>query len=386
MRFVIAPDSYKGSLSSVEVAGVIEQGLRQVFPEAEVVKVPIADGGEGTVEAFLTALGGEKRKVKVTGPLGNPVEGFYGLLPDGQTAVIEMAAASGLPLVPPEQRNPLLTTTYGTGELIRAALEAGCSKIIIGIGGSATNDGGMGMAQALGIGFYDDEGSELGFGGANLSRLSRIDLSKMNPALKKAQLIVACDVDNPLCGPTGASRVFGPQKGATPAIVKQLDAGLARLAGVIKAQTGKDILNMPGAGAAGGLGGGLVGLLGAVLRPGIDIVIDSTGLEEKIKGADLVITGEGRTDYQTARGKAPVGIARVAKKYNVPVIAFSGGLGEKYEEVYGAGLDAVFSIPPGPVTLEMAMQNGKQYLLGKVVNIARLLQAVGFAKVYAKNS
>ncbi|WP_227763764.1 glycerate kinase [Zhaonella formicivorans] len=373
MRVVVAPDSYKGSMSAVEVADIIEKGLKTVFPDAEISKVPIADGGEGTVDAFLAALGGERRELEVTGPLGDKVKAFFGILPGGETAVVEMAAASGLPLVPPEKRNPLVTTTYGTGELIKAALEAGCSTIIVGIGGSATNDGGMGMAQALGIGFYDSRGEELGFGGENLGKLAKIEMAGLNPKVKTAKILVACDVDNPLCGPHGASAVFGPQKGATPEMVEVLDRGLACFARVIKEQAGADIFNMPGAGAAGGLGAGLVGLLGAELRPGIEIVIENTGLAEKISGADLVITGEGRTDFQTARGKAPVGIARLAKKYQVPVIAISGSLGDGYQEVYEAGLDAVFSIVPGPITLDMAMQKGKDYLLGQVVNIARLV-------------
>jgi glycerate kinase len=372
MRFVVAPDSYKGSLSAVEVANIIEEGLLQVFPKAEVLKVPIADGGEGTVEAFLSALGGEKHLLEVKGPLGNSVEAFYGILPDG-TGVVEMAAASGLPLVG-AKRNPLITTTFGTGELIKAALDKGCHTIIVGIGGSATNDGGIGMAQALGIHFLDASGEELGFGGGSLAGLKKIDMAGLDPRIKKTSIIVACDVDNPLCGPYGASAVFGPQKGATPQDVKTLDANLRHYAKIIEEQLGIDILEMPGAGAAGGLGAGLVSLLGASLKPGIEIVIASTKLEEKIRGADLVITGEGKTDFQTAHGKAPVGIAKVAKRLGVPVIAISGGLGEKYQEVYKAGLDAVFSIAPGPISFEQSFKNGARYLKDKVINIARLLQ------------
>lgn len=374
MRFVIAPDSYKGSLTSVQVADLIAEGLLEVFPQAEAIKVPVADGGEGTVDAFLSALGGEKRFLDVTGPLGTPVKAFYGLLPDG-TGVVEMAAASGLPLVPGGKRNPLITTTYGTGEVIKAVLEQGCNTIIIGIGGSATNDGGVGMAQALGVRFLDERGKELSFGGGSLARLAKIDMSGLDPRIRKTNIIVACDVDNPLCGPRGASAVFGPQKGASPEIVRILDQNLAHYAKIIKEQLGKDILELPGAGAAGGLGAGLVSLLGATLKPGIEIVISSTKLEEKIKGATLVITGEGKTDYQTAHGKAPVGIAKVAKKLGIPVIAISGGLGERYEDVYEAGLDAVFSIAPGPISLEQAFENGHRYLKEQVINIARLLRA-----------
>lgn len=377
MRFVVAPDSYKGSLSAVNVAGIMAQALEQVFPKAEIIKVPIADGGEGTVDALLTAVGGKKCPVKVTGPLGEKVDAFFGLFPDGKTAVIEMAAASGLTLVPIKMRNPLKTTSYGTGELIKMALEAGCEKIIVGLGGSATNDGGVGMAQALGMGFYNGHGQSLGFGGESLSSLSNIDILSLDSRIKNTKILAACDVDNPLCGLQGASAVFGPQKGATPEMIEQLDLGLARLAGKIKENVGIDVLDLPGAGAAGGLGGGLVGLLGAELQPGIDIVVESTGLDKIIEEADLVITGEGQTDFQTARGKGPVGVAQIAKKHRVPVIAISGGLGERYHEVYEAGIDAVFSIVPGPVKMEMAMSKGAEYLFEKVLNLARLLSVMG---------
>ena len=313
MRLVIAPDSYKGSLTAVEVAHIIAQAFQRVFLTAEIIKVPMADGGEGTVEAFLTAVGGEKCFVQVTGPLGERVDSFFGILKDGQTAVIEMAAASGLPLVPEEKRNPLVTTTYGTGELIKAALDQGCKKIIVGLGGSATNDGGAGMAQALGVGLFNQEGVNLAFGGCNLRDLARIDISGLDPRIKETEIVAACDVDNPLCGPAGASAVFGPQKGADPEMVEQLDHALAHFGWKVHEQIGVDILNLPGAGAAGGLGGGLVGFLGAKLKPGIDIITEITGLEKMMAGADLVITGEGQTDFQTARGKAPAGIARLAK-------------------------------------------------------------------------
>jgi len=372
MRVVLAPDSFKGSLAASQVAFFMEEAIREVSPQIQVERVPIADGGEGTVDAFLASSGGEKRYLTVTGPLGEPVKAFFGILPD-HTGVIEMAAASGLPLVPPDRRNPLLTTTYGTGELIKGALAAGCRRLVIGIGGSATNDGGLGMAQALGGIFLDGTCYPLGLGGRELASLEKIDLRGLDSRLQGMEILVACDVDNPLWGPTGAAVVFGPQKGADPEMVRQLDEGLKHMAGVVRRELGKDIGEMPGAGAAGGLGAALVAFLGAILSPGIEVMIAVTGLEEKIAGADLVITGEGNTDYQTARGKAPVGVGRIARKYGVPVIALSGGLGMEVERVYEAGLDAVFSIVPGPLTLEEALDRAPELLKKATANLIRLL-------------
>ncbi|NLC39139.1 MAG: glycerate kinase [Clostridia bacterium] len=372
MRIVLAPDSYKGSLSASQVAFYMEEAIREVAPWIRVEKVPIADGGEGTVDAFLAGAGGEKRNLTVTGPLGEPVQAFFGILPDG-TGVIEMAAASGLPLVPPERRNPLITTTYGTGELIKGALDAGCRRLVIGVGGSATNDGGLGMAQALGGLFLDGSGRPLAFGGGELSKLERIDLQGLDPRLRGMEILVACDVDNPLWGPNGAAAVFAPQKGADPEMVCRLDEGLKHLADVMRRELGRDVGDLPGAGAAGGLGAALLAFLGASLQPGIEVMAAVTGLEEKIAGADLVITGEGNTDYQTARGKAPVGVGRIARKYGVPVIALSGGLGLDVERVYEAGLDAVFSIMPGPLTLEEAMERAPELLKKATANLIRLL-------------
>ncbi|MGI6551731.1 MAG: glycerate kinase [Bacillota bacterium] len=372
MRIVLAPDSYKGSLSASQVAFYMEEAIREVAPWIRVEKVPIADGGEGTVDAFLAGAGGEKRNLTVTGPLGEPVQAFFGILPDG-TGVIEMAAASGLPLVPPERRNPLITTTYGTGELIKGALDAGCRRLVIGVGGSATNDGGLGMAQALGGIFLDGSGRPLAFGGGELSKLERIDLQGLDPRLRGMEILVACDVDNPLWGPNGAAAVFAPQKGADPEMVCRLDEGLKHLADVMRRELGRDVGDLPGAGAAGGLGAALLAFLGASLQPGIEVMAAVTGLEEKIAGADLVITGEGNTDYQTARGKAPVGVGRIARKYGVPVIALSGGLGLDVERVYEAGLDAVFSIMPGPLTLEEAMERAPELLKKATANLIRLL-------------
>ncbi|MDB1125319.1 glycerate kinase [Vibrio algarum] len=356
MKIVIAPDSFKESLTALEVAEVIEKGFRSVLPDAKYLKLPMADGGEGTVQSLVDASGGKIVKQTVTAPLGNQVEGFYGLMGDGETAVIEMAAASGIQLVEQEKRNPLITTTYGTGELIKAVLDRGVKHIIIGIGGSATNDGGLGMAQALGIKMLDRKGQPLGYGGGALNNLATIDMSDMDPRLTEVKLEVACDVDNPLCGPLGASHVFGPQKGATPGMVEALDNNLAHYAEVIKQQVGMDIKNAPGAGAAGGLGAALLGLLKASLRPGIEIVMDAVDLASAVSDADLVITGEGRIDSQTIHGKTPIGVARTAKKFNVPVIGIAGCLSPDCSVVHEYGIDAVFSITPRAVDLPTALK------------------------------
>jgi glycerate kinase len=372
MKIVIAPDSFKGSMTATAAAEAMGRGVRKVLPGAEIDLVPMADGGEGTVEALVTATGGRIVPVRVTGPLGEPVEAFFGLLGDGQTAVIEMAAASGLPHVAPERRNPLLTTTYGTGELVRAALDAGARRLIIGLGGSATVDGGVGMVQALGGRFLDAAGQELPPGGGALTRLARIDLSRLDPRLAACQITAACDVDNPLTGPKGAAAVFGPQKGADPAMVEMLDQGLGQLAAVIRRDLGQDVEHLPGAGAAGGMGGGLVALLGATLRPGVEIVIEASRLRERLAGASLCLTGEGGTDFQTAHGKTPMGVARVAKAHGVPVLCLSGGLGRDYEAVYAVGIDAVMSIVPGPISLEEAVRRGPELAEAAAARALRL--------------
>ena len=356
MKVVIAPDSYKESLTAMEVATAIENGFKEIMPDAEYIKLPMADGGEGTVQSLVDATGGDIVTVEVTGPLGQPVEGFYGLLGDGSTAVIEMAAASGLHLVEPNERNPLLTTTYGTGELIKAALDRGVDHIIIGIGGSSTNDGGVGMAQALGAKLVDANGVDLPFGGGALADLVSIDLSGLDSRLETVQLEVACDVDNPLCGPKGASHIFGPQKGATPEMVTELDANLAHYAEVIRQTNGKEVINQAGAGAAGGLGAALLGLFDATLRPGISIVMDAVNLAEVVKDADLVITGEGRIDSQTIHGKTPIGVARTAKLYNLPVIGIAGSTAQDCRVVHDHGLDAVYSVVLGATDLPTALK------------------------------
>lgn len=370
MKIVIAPDSFKESLSAMQVAEAIEQGFSEIFPQAEYIKLPMADGGEGTVESMVAATGGERVHVNVTGPLGQPVNGFFGWMGDGETAVIEMAAASGLHLVAPEQRNPLITTSFGTGELILAALNHGARKIILGIGGSATNDGGAGMMQALGAHFHDVDGKELHVGGAALAQLASVDLSQLDARLAQTDILVACDVDNPLCGAKGASAVFGPQKGATPERVKQLDAALQHYGEKIEQATGKSVLNVAGAGAAGGMGAALFGLLNARLQPGIEIVTEALKLADAVQGADLVITGEGRIDSQTIHGKTPVGVARVAKRYNIPVIAIAGGMTPDYSVVHQHGLDAVFSVLNRIQTLPEALEGARENVRVTARNVA----------------
>jgi glycerate 2-kinase len=376
MRIVVAPDSYKGSASALRVAEAMERGVRAVFPDAEVLKIPIADGGEGTVEALVVATGGRVERRAVRGPLGTPVEAPWGILGDGRTAVIEMAAASGLPLVPKERRDPRITTTYGTGELVRAALDAGLDRIVVGIGGSATNDGGTGFARALGARFLDAAGADLPEGGGALPRLARVELAGLDPRLASAEIMVACDVDNPLTGPRGASAVYGPQKGATPDMVRELDAALGHYAAVARAATGRDVADRPGAGAAGGLGAGLLFFTPARLRPGVEIVLEATGFDARVAGAALVVTGEGRTDFQTAMGKAPVGVAAAAKRHGVPVVCISGGLGDGADDVLAKGIDAIAAAVPGPMTLDDAMARGPELVEAACARACRLL-AVG---------
>ena len=374
MRVVVAPDSYKGSVSAIGVAEALERGVRKIFPSAQVCKVPIADGGEGTVEALVAATGGKLQYSQVQGPLGETLTAHWGILGDGKTAVIEMASASGLPLVPKEKRDPRITTTYGTGELIRAALDAGLRRIIIGIGGSATNDGGTGMARALGAKFLSGEGAELPQGGGALAKLQTIELTGLDPRLQETEITVACDVDNPLCGVRGAAAVFGPQKGATPEMVQELDAALLHFAGCAQDTTGRDVASLAGAGAAGGLGAGLLYFTQAKLKPGVEIVLEAVNFAELVKDAAFVITGEGRTDFQTAYGKAPVGVAKVAKQFNVPVFCISGGLGEGSDDVLAQGIDAAMSICSRPLSLEECMRDGEILIEEAATRLCRILQ------------
>ena len=374
MKIVIAPDSFKESLTALEVAEAIEAGLKKVLPDAEYVKVPMADGGEGTVQSLVDATEGRLISAEVCAPLGNKVKAEFGLSGDGRTAIIEMAAASGLHLVPPEARNPLRTTSYGTGELILAALAEGVEKIIVGIGGSATNDGGAGMLQALGALLLDAQHQPIGAGGGCLQDLAAIDLSGLDKRLAGVEIVVACDVDNPLCGEKGASAVFGPQKGATPEMVQALDSGLQHFAAIAARDLGLDIQSPAGAGAAGGMGGGVLLLPDARLQAGVQIVMEAVKLAEKVQDADLVITGEGRMDAQSVHGKTPIGVAHTAKAFGKPVIAIVGCLREDYEVVYAQGIDAVFPIIRQLGSLEEILQHGRDNLVSAAQNVARIYQ------------
>ena len=373
MQIIVAPDSFKGSISAVEAANRIEKGIKKVFKDAVVIKIPIADGGEGTVEAIVMGSEGSFKTTKVTGPLGEKIEAKYGLLPDA-SAVIEMAEASGITLVPKEKLNPLEATTYGTGELVKAALDAGAKKIIMGIGGSATNDGGMGFAQALGVVFKDKEGNCLGYGAKYLEKIHTIDLSELDPRVKETEFIIACDVTNTLCGEKGASAVYGSQKGATPEMIKKLDNDLEHYAELIKAQLGKDILNLPGTGAAGGLGAGLLVFCNAVLKSGIKTVLEAVKIDQYLKDAHLVITGEGKIDGQSIYGKVPIGIAKAAKPYNLPVIALGGTIGEDAEEVYDYGVQGMLSLIPAPISLDEAMIRGGELLENAAERMMRIIK------------
>jgi len=380
MKIVIAPDSFKESLSALQVAAAIEAGMREVFPDAEYVKLPVADGGEGTVQALIDATAGRRVEQRVTGPLGEPVAAFYGRTGDGG-AVIEMAAASGLELVPPARRDPRVTTSRGTGELILHALDAGARRFVLGVGGSATNDGGAGMLQALGVGLLDGDGHPIGPGGAELARLGRIDLAGLDPRLQDSEFQIACDVSNPLTGPRGASAIFGPQKGATPEMVEQLDANLAHYADIIARDAGEhrgrhqgDQRDMPGAGAGGGIALAMVVFLRGRLRPGIEIVTEAVRLDAAVRGADLVITGEGRIDGQTVNGKTPMGVARVAAAHGVPVIGIGGGLAADAGAVHAHGIDAVFAAVSRPCTVAEALAAGEQNLRTAARNIAAALR------------
>ncbi|MBN3346010.1 glycerate kinase [Clostridium botulinum] len=374
MKFVLAPDSFKESMTAKEVAYAMEMGIKKVLKNAECMKVPMADGGEGTVQSLVDATNGQIVHVEVTGPDGkNKVDAVFGILGDHKTAVIEMSSASGIHLIEYEKRNPLYTTTYGTGELIKAALDKDISTILIGIGGSATNDGGAGMVAALGAKLLDKDKNEVPFGGGYLNKLQEIDLKKLDERLKNVNIRVACDVDNPLLGEKGASYVFGPQKGATPEIAKKLDKNLASFANIIENKLGKDIKKIPGAGAAGGLGFGLMAFLNAKLEKGIDLVIEYTKLREKVKNADFVFTGEGSIDFQTIFGKTPFGVAKVAKEFNIPVIAFAAHVGDDVDILYENGIDSIVGILRGVTDLKSVLKEGKINVEKASENITRIL-------------
>ncbi len=372
MRIVIAPDAFKEALSAAEAAEAIARGWRAVFPDADLRLLPMADGGEGTLDALVAATAGQLTTVTVSGPLGAPVRAAYGFLGKGRTAVVEMARASGFALVPKDQRDPRAATTRGTGELISHALDAGAQRLIIGIGGSATNDGGAGMAQALGYRLLDAQDHDLEPGGAALARLHRIEASGRHPRLVGCEVLVACDVDNPLCGATGASAVYGPQKGATPEMAAELDAALAHFARILHRDLGVDVAEVPGAGAAGGLGAGLLAFASAALRPGVDLVADAAGLKRRMEGANLVLTGEGRMDAQSAHGKTPVGVARMAKEMGLPVVAFVGALSPGFETVYEQGIGAAIPICPAPMPLADAIARTGESLAQSAETAARL--------------
>ncbi len=376
MKIVLAPDSFKGNLTSLQVASALEKGIKRVIPNANCIKVPMADGGEGTVQSLVEATGGKFIRKRVKGPSGRPVSARYGILADGKTAVIEMAEASGLPDVEgTTMKNPMKTTTYGTGQLMMDAINKGVNHIILGLGGSATTDGGAGMAQALGIRFLDKRGcelKELGAGGM-LNKVASIDMSGMDTRMKKAKVTVASDVENPLCGKKGAAHVFGPQKGATPVMVKKLDENLKHFAGIIKKDLRKDVMKLKGAGAAGGLGAGLVAFTGAKLKSGVDIVIEATGLEKHLKGADLCITGEGRVDFQTAFGKTPSGVARAARKQKVQTIAIGGALTDDARGVFEHGIDGLASACARDMSLQEAISNSRAHLANSAERVIRLV-------------
>ncbi|EGR2433552.1 TPA: glycerate kinase [Vibrio cholerae] len=372
MKVVIAPDSFKESLTAKQVCDAIQAGLARVWHDAKFVAIPVADGGEGTVQSLVDATQGRLVEVKVMGPQGKRVEAFYGMLGDNQTAVIEMAAASGLHHVPVAQRDPKLTTSFGTGELIRHALDQGVTKLIIGLGGSATNDGGVGMLAALGARFTNADGDPIQLTGGGLRELTHIDLQDFDPRLQHCDILVACDVNNPLCGDKGASAVFGPQKGATPEDVQLLDGALRQFGLLTEKVTGKMVLESAGAGAAGGMGTALLAYTQARLRPGIEIVLETVQLAHQVSDADLVITGEGRIDSQTVNGKTPMGVAKVAKRFDVPVLALCGCTGDNYQAVYQCGIDAVFAAVPRAMSLEDALKESDFNLADLAENVARL--------------
>lgn len=374
MKVVIAPDSFKDSLDAAGVARAIGAGLAEVWPDAERVECPMADGGEGTMDAILAASHGELRRQVVRGPLGDSVEAGWGWLAESRTAIIEMAQASGLQRVPTDQRDACRSSTWGTGELIAAALAAGATRIVLAIGGSATNDGGSGMLRALGLRLLDADGQALEEGGLALGRLARIDASDLDPRLAEVQVEVAADVDNPLCGPNGASAIFGPQKGASPAQVQALDQALGHFADLCAQLLGDDVREFPGCGAAGGMGFAAKAFMGAQFRPGVEVVAELAGLDALVQGADLVITGEGRFDAQTLRGKTPMGVARVAKRHGVPVVVLAGTLGEGYQQLYAHGIDAAFALASGPMSLEQACVQAAQLLQARATDVARLWQ------------
>ena len=375
LRILVAPNAFKESLSAIDAARAIAKGVRRGLPKAQVTEIPIADGGDGTLEAVISGTSGRILKARIVGPLGNRITAEYGITGDNKTAVIEMSRASGLALVPPEKRNPMRTTSFGTGQLICAALDRGVNRILLGIGGSATVDGGIGALQALGVSFLDRQGKPVGHGGAGLLAIESIDLSHLPPGLKQVDVLVACDVDNPLTGPKGAAAVFGPQKGATPVMVKELDHALARLAALIARTTGRQVEPIPGAGAAGGIAGSLLGLLGAKLRPGSELVFDLLKLDKIVPKMDWVITGEGQIDFQTQFGKGPGMLAKLAARHGVPVVGIAGSIADNAGKLSSKGFTALFSITNRPMDLATAMQGAPQLMEKIAEQVARMIHA-----------
>lgn len=374
LTFVLAPDSFKESMSAAQACQAIQRGIQNVIPDAHIIHVPMADGGEGTVDALISSLKGQSIACEVTGPLPEQrIQTYWGLVDPGQTAVIEMAEANGIHLLKPSQRNPMLTSTYGTGEMIKQALDLSVKKIIIGLGGSVTNDGGAGMAQALGVRFLNHAGELIQVRGGNLDQVKSIDLSGLDPRLADTEIIVASDVNNPLCGPNGASYIFGPQKGATPEMVNQLDQNLGHFADVVARQIGRDHRHVAGAGAAGGLGFGLMAFTAASIRSGVELMIEQVQLSEKIAQADYVLTGEGKIDSQTSLGKTPFGVAQLAKQFNKPVIAFAGLVGEGIEDLFESGFSQIVGINPPDCPLEEALKNAEMNLEKAVAEIVKNL-------------
>ncbi|MBA3044233.1 glycerate kinase [archaeon] len=374
MKIVVAPGSFKGSLTASKVADAVEKGFRRIFLDADIVKIPMADGGDGTLQCLVNATNGKIINEIVTGPLGNMVKACYGVLGDKETVIIETASASGLKLLKPEEYNPMLTTTYGTGELIKSALDKGYRKLIIGVGGSATNDAGAGMAQALGVKLLDSSGKDIPFGGAGLKRLDKIDISRIDERIAETETVVACDVSNPLTGVYGAANVYSKQKGATPKMIKELDNYLEHFAKIVERDLGKDIREIPGSGAAGGTGAGLIVFLNAKLKSGADVVSEKLKLSEHIRDADLVVTGEGKIDSQTIYGKTPVGVAKIAKRFGVPVLVIAGQIDHGVEKLYDLGIDAMLSITTGPISKEESISNAEKLVVSASESAARVIK------------
>ena len=376
-KIILIPDSFKGTMSSTQICSILEERIKYHYPQASVISIPVADGGEGSVDCFISAMGGERVFLKVMGPYMDEMEGFFGVVDNGATAVIEMAACAGLPLVG-DNLHPGKTTTFGVGQMIAEAVKRRCKKIIVGLGGSATNDFGAGAAAALGVQFMDKDGNYFIPVGESLDRIARIDMSGLLPGLKETQIITMCDIDNPLYGKTGAAYVFSPQKGADPAIVEALDRGLRAVSETVKRELGVDVARLPGAGAAGGMGGGMVAFLNSRLTMGIEAVLDTVGFDELIEGADLIISGEGRIDSQSLRGKVVVGVARRAKRRGISVIALVGDIVDPIEAVYSEGVSAIFSINRVAVPFNEAKKRSKEDLMLTADNLMRLFKVLGY--------